>query len=83
MLHVRFAVRYISLHLVNIDLANGVTVLICVCIWSVHMNIHDMLRDHLSKKVSKVILQLVLKRTYTIPLLIVLVLDNEDHVETG
>ena len=43
----RFAVRDILLHLFNVDLTDHLTVLIRALIRSVHVNVHDMLSDHL------------------------------------
>lgn len=60
----RLAVRDVALHLVDVDLTNGLTVLVTVHVWPVHVNVHDMLRNH------------------PIALLVMLVLDNEDHVES-
>lgn len=47
------AVCNISLHLVDIDLTDNLAVLI-ILVWSVHMDIHDMLCNHLLTGIRKV-----------------------------
>jgi hypothetical protein len=48
-----FAVSDIPLHLIDIYFANGLAIFVCILIWSIHMNIHDMFRDHLKKVVGE------------------------------
>lgn len=73
----RFAVGNVALHLVDVNLTNDLLVR-----RSVHMNRHNVFRDGLrrSKKTSKS--EIREQTTHAIPLLIVLVLDDEDHVES-
>lgn len=44
-----FAVCNVSLHLVDVDLTNSLPIFI----WSVHVDVHDMLRNHLLGGIRK------------------------------
>ena len=45
----RFAVRDISLHPVNVDFSNDISVFVRTIVWAVHVDIHDMFCDHLQE----------------------------------
>ena len=89
---VRLAVGNVALHRLDVDLSDG-----CRVRGAVHVNVHDVLGDSLfrrGKSPSRISTRStgkfgrLLRRgggdsTYRIPSLVVLVLDEEDHVETG
>ena len=51
--NVRFAIGNVPFHLVNVDFSNYFTVLTASLIRPVHVDVHNMLRDHLSKLVRQ------------------------------
>lgn len=87
---VRLAVGNVALHRLDVDLSDG-----CRVRGAVHVNVHDVLGDSLfqrGKSPSRIstrstrdgrVLQGGGGSTHRIPSLVVLVLDEEDHVETG
>lgn len=78
---VRFAERDKPFHLVDVNLTHCFTILITILVWPVHVNVHDVLRDHLLARES-VQIPRNLKSAYSVALLIMLVLHDEDHIET-
>jgi hypothetical protein len=42
-----FAIRNVSFHLVDVDFPDGIAVFVCVLIWPVHVNVHDVFGDEL------------------------------------
>jgi hypothetical protein len=73
--HSRLAVSHITLHLLNVNLADHLALVL-----SVHVNVHDVLGNRLGcVSVSSPSIQ------YTDPIsqLVVFILDDKDHVETG
>jgi hypothetical protein len=82
----RFAVRNVSLHLIDIDLADGLFVVVRL----VHMDIHNVFRDHLFRRISASIniistldhSSLRGRTTHPISSLVMLIFYDEDHVES-
>lgn len=72
----RLAVCDVALHFVDIDLTDRLGIG-----RAVHMNVHDVLCDSL-QHVSLCTIE-TKRATDPIALLVVLILDDEDHVETG
>ena len=45
--NIRFAIGDVPLHLVNVDLTDDFTILVRTIVRPVHVNVHNVLRDHL------------------------------------
>ena len=43
----RFAICNVPLHLVDVDFADDLAVLVPILVRAVHVDVHDVLRDHL------------------------------------
>lgn len=49
----QFAVRDKSLHLINVNFSNGLPVLVSISIGSIHVNVHNVLRNSLEGQSDK------------------------------
>ena len=78
----RFAVGDVAFHLVYVNLTDGFAVLIGVFVRAVHVNVHDVLCDHLHLRSDRMSRSRVQRATNPIALLIMLIFDDENHVET-
>ena len=78
--NLRFAKGDESLHLVDVNFSDDFAILLSTLTWPVHMDIHDVLSNHLFRMVSTLVVAVLLQH-YPVTLLVVLILDDEYHIK--
>lgn len=80
---VRFAISDVTLHFIQANFPQSFSILVCHLVRSVHVYIHDVLRNHLHVSLrQKLNVNNTHELSYLVSGFVVFIFDDEDHVKT-